>query len=93
MNQDQGLAFLLPALVYFVTRIGIIGNDFGRLSQVGSFIHEGLRAIQAIDSGFSDEALQYVTARIVLTDPSPGETLDDSNCLGLSFGVKSQVPT
>lgn len=68
-----------------------IYNEFGKISQMASFIHEGLRVLQAVDAGFSDETLQNLTARIALTEPGLGESLDDPSLFGPSTFIGAQL--
>lgn len=64
-----------------------IWNQIGVMTQAGLPVHEALRDIQiTLADGMSDEVLQWVTAKIMLTDPIEGETLDKSEYFGDYLG-------
>ena len=83
----------LKTAVFYSPAVGAVfsANIYPRLgltSQAGTFIHEALRQIQlAYGDGMSNRSLQKVTAKVLLSDPQPGETLDDPSLYGRWLGA------
>lgn len=86
----QGLT--VETAVFYHSSIGAIFSaqiyqGLDDASRVGLFIHEALRQIQIAysdqgDAQMGDQALQDITAKLVLESPAPGETLDRPELFG-----------
>jgi hypothetical protein len=82
---------LYSAVVYnerFGARMSLpVVNQMGHTSLSGLLVHEALRHVSiAYQDGLSDETLRRVTAKILLSNPGPGETLDHVEWYGNVVG-------
>ena len=75
-NEKFGARMSLPVI-----------NQLGHTSMSGLLIHEALRHVEiAYQDGLPDETIRRITARIILSNPQPGETLDHAEWFGKIVG-------